>query len=544
MDSDGQRGDETVEPRGDAPGGTGREACYAGVDPDAPEPRSSGYRGFPPAKGRAAPGLDEQGRLRSGRLRGLTLNRAIWVLAWPIFIESLLNSMVGLTDTVLAAQLGADETDAIGGASYINWFIGLTAMAIGVGSTAIVSRAVGRGRTAVANAVVGQTILLQLVAGSIVAILIILGSGYIASALNMTEGATAAFESYMSIVALGVPMMGVMFGLIACARGAGDSLRPLLVMTVVNVVNIVVSFALVGTDLSRTRLVDGEPVSRVIVANPFGFDLGVQGIAIGTVAAHAVGAILMLAIMIRGKTGVRLIRRRLRPHWHTIRRLVRQALPNYLETFGLWFGNAFVLLLVGLIGSGALGSHIIAIRVEAFSFLPGFAMGTAAATLVGQYLGAGSVALARTAVLRCAFIAAAFMGTLGVLFLLFPRAIVGTLSSQEVHLENAPRLVMICGAVQIPFALAIVFRSAIRGAGDVRAAMVLTWTLTYAVRLPLVYALCGVAIPLGNGHSIANPFGFEPSLAALWLAMCIELVIRGAAYTVRFAQGAWATKKV
>ncbi|HRQ72723.1 MAG TPA: MATE family efflux transporter, partial [Phycisphaerales bacterium] len=111
-----------------------------------------------PAELERAPGLTNDGRLKTGRLAGLTMGGAIWVLCWPILVESFLNSLVGLTDTVLAAQLGTDETDAIGSAAYVMWFIGLIVMAIGVGSTALVSRAVGRGRLAVANAAVGQSV--------------------------------------------------------------------------------------------------------------------------------------------------------------------------------------------------------------------------------------------------------------------------------------------------------------------------------------------------------------------------------------------------
>jgi len=557
MQSDGQ------QPSGDAPGndrpdagaqrGPDREhhTPASPMDPNSFEPRSTGFLArmrraaaapLPTERARPA-GLTEDGRLKSGRLAGLTMNRAIWVLSWPILIDSLLHSLVGLTDTVLAAELGEPETDAIGGASYIAWFIGLTAMAIGVGSTALVSRAVGKGRMAVAHAAVGQTIIMQVVAGTVVGSLIALLAEELASALSMTPEAARAFRDYMWIIAAGVPLLGVQFGLIACARGAGDAKRPLMVMAIVNLVNILVSWSLVGRDLTRTRFVDGEARVVTLIENPFAYDMGVQGIALGTLIAQAVGATLMILLMAGGASGVRLKARRLRPHWHTIRRLIRLAVPNYLETFGLWFGNGIVLLMVGRLGAGALGAHIVAIRIEALSFTLGFAMGTAAATLVGQYLGAGSPRLAQQAVVRCAAIAGMVMGGLGLLFLIMPRTIVGLLTSQPAHIETAPRLVFICGLVQLPFALAIVFRAAIRGAGDVRAAMTMTWVLTYALRLPLVFLLSGVVIPLGE-HGLASPLGFEPSLTGVWIALCSELLIRGVAFTTRFFQGAWARKVV
>lgn len=489
-------------------------------------------------------GLTEDGRLKSGRLAGLTMGRAIWVLSWPILVESLLNSMVGLTDTVLAAGLGEAETDAIGGASYIGWFIGLTIMAIGVGSTALISRSVGKGRLAVANATVGQTMLLQVLSGSLVAVLIVAMLGPVGMILNLGGAQETAFKQYLGIVAAGVPMMGVLFGGIACVRGAGDSLRPLVVMLVVNVVNIAVSWSLVGTDLTRTAFVDGQQVTRVIVSNPFQFNLGVSGIALGTLVAHTVGAGLVVALLISGRSGVRLRRKRLRPHLLMLKRLVRLGLPNFAETFGMWIGNFLILLLVGLLGAGALGTHVVGIRIEAFSFLPGFAMGTAAATLAGQYLGAGSPVLAARAVWRCALIASVLMGLFGVAFVLWPREIVGLLSSQEAHLRTAPALVRICGFVQVPFAIAIVTRSALRGAGDVRMAMTLTWVATYGIRLPAAYLLSGVALMLPGGIVIPSLLGLEPSLARMWLAMCSELVLRCVLFLARFLHGGWTRARV
>ncbi|TVS08344.1 MAG: MATE family efflux transporter [Phycisphaerales bacterium] len=530
--------------RGAAPGETGRVAAN-------PYPES-GVR-IPPPPGRMRPGgLTEDGRLRNGRLAGKTMNGAILILSWPILIESLLSSLVGFVDTRLASGLGVGETDAIGAASYITWFFGLTVMALGIGATAVISRAVGRGRLAVANAAVGQTILLQIATGILVAACVIALAPSVASVMNLTGDARRAFVSYLSIVATGIPLMGVLYGSIACVRGAGDSIRPLLVMIVVNIVNITASFALSGVDIAATRFEDGEPVTKILIANPFPTELGVVGIALGTIIAHFVGMVLMIGVLINGVGGVRLIGRRLKLHTHTARRLVRLGLPNFIETLGLWLGNFAVVLMVGSMGAGALGTHIIAIRAEAFSFLPGFAMGAAAATLVGQYLGAGSVAMARAAVWRCALIACGLMGAFGAAFILFPVAIVSIFSEQPEHLASAPKLLVICGVVQIPFALSIVFRQAMRGAGDVRMAMMLTWATTYGVRLPLAFVFSGADLAFTrtvDGEFVrtvilVNPFRDEPTLTGLWYALCAELVVRGAVYTARFLQGGWAHKKV
>jgi len=533
---------------GPAIGGSGIAA------PEAIEPAE-------PRSARGGSGLNPDGSLRSGKLAGLTMTAAIWTLSWPIMAESSLQSLVGLTDTFLSAQLSEAATDAIGGASYILWFVGLVAMAISVGATALVSRAVGGSRLAVAHAATGQTMILAVVTGVMTGALVAAMAGPMSHVMNLTGAAAEGFRTYIRVCAIGVPALSVLAAGIACARGAGDSVRPLMAMVVVNIVNILASWAMSGVDLVRTRFVDGNPVSEILWQNPFGFRLRIGGIAWGTVIGEYVGAAIVLAILVRGSSVVRLKRHRLRPHWHTMRRLIAVGLPNFFETLGMWAGNFLIILMVGwltvtagagtgftadgnAVRGGLMGAHIVAIRIEAFSFLPGFAMGAAAATLAGQYLGAGSPDSARRAVKRCTLVTIVFMGVAGVAFVLAPRWIVSLITGQPTHLEQVPRLIFITGLVQIPFGISIVLRSALRGAGDAKVVMWLTWIATYAVRLPLAYACSGVDIPLPGGGILANPFHDSPSLWMLWAGLCGEIVIRSMMFGARYLHGGWLRARV
>lgn len=514
-----------------------------------------------------ARGLDDRGRLKSGRLKGLSMTMAIWVLSWPILIESALNALVGLTDTVLASQIGdgaggagplgvsaVDAVDAISAASFIMWFIGLTFMALGMGATTLISRSVGRGRMGVAGAAMAQSLVLSVVLAGLVGIVVAVSTLWIPSFMGLSEAGAKAFSHYMLFIAAGTPIAGALFCGAACLRGAGDNVRPLWAMIARNIINIAVSFALSGVDLP-------------FLVNPFSFDMGIVGIAIGTLAGDAAGCAVILYACLVGKSGVKLRLRRLRPHWHTIARLIRLGLPNYVESLGMWVGNFAIVFFVAHLAvkqtleavaqttpgqsAGLLGSHMWAIRIESLSFLPGFAMGIAAATLAGQYLGAGSPRHAIRGVLICAALAGTLMGALGVGMFVFAQPITNALTPVPEHREVVPTLLMICGVVQIPFALAIVFRQALRGVGDVRVVMVLTWFTTYGIRLPAAYLISGVRIPLPDllgGGELANPMGelmgWDPSLSRLWLALCAELVIRGLIFTIRFGQGTWTKIRV
>lgn len=506
-------------------------------------------------------GITPDGRLRSGSLAGLSLTAAVWALAWPVLVDSLLNSLVGLTDTVLAAGISEAATDAVGNAAYMMWFMGLVIIALDVGATALVSRSIGGGRFAVANAAVGQTMLMALAAGLFLGLLTWFATPFVGTLMGMEPPAQEAFRSYMSIMAFDVPCMCVLYAGIACLRGAGDTFGPMRVMIIVNIVNMIVSWGLAGIDLKHTYIEAGQPVTRILFENPSPFKLGIEGIALGTFTAHGVGAAIILISLIRGRAGLRLLRHRfLKPHWHTLRRIIRVGLPNFLETLGMWFGNFLVILIVGWLGAGLVGAHFVAIRIEAFSFQPGFALAIASATLAGQYLGAGSPRLARRAVLICTAGASLIMGLMGVLFMTMPRTLVGLLSSQPTHLEVTPDLLFITGMVQIPFAISIVFRQAMRGAGDVKVVMWITWITVYALRLPFAYAISGADVPVpewlasslgrlaepngSGGFIIPNPFPWDLGLRGLWIGLCLEILVRCALFAARFIQGGWTRARV
>lgn len=471
---------------------------------------------------------------------------SIWVLSWPILAESLLNWLVAAVDTVLGAGISEAAADALAGGGYVSWFMGLIGMSLGVGATALVSRSIGKGRQAVANAALGQTVVLSVVMGLATTALVWFIAPTLGELLELSEEAHGLLVEYLRVVALGVPALTVMASGIAACRGAGDSLRPLWIMVGVNAVNIGVSWVASGVDATVSTVgPDGAVVTRTVLANPFAFEMGVRGIAWGTVAAWVCGAVAVLALVIDGRSGVRLRAKRMRPHVHTMRRLVRIATPSFAETLGMWLGNFVVIMMVGWLAlPGLLGAHMVAVRIEAVSFLPGFSMAIAAATLAGQHLGARSPERAREAALRCTWVAAAIMGALGVLFLLFPEPITGLFTPQPTHLELTPRLIQIAGAIQIPFAAALVLRSVLRASGDAGVAMLITWGSTWLIRLPLVYALSGVDVPLGGGRVIENPFPFELGLVGVWYGLCGEIALRSVLFGARFAQGGWMRKKV
>ena len=204
--------------------------------------------------------------------------------------------------------------------------------------------------------------------------------------MELSPGADSFYRQYIGIVALSMPAAGLFMVTSMSLQGAGETLRPALAAIALNIVNAVVSAGL---------------------AHPDWGGLGVAGIAWGTAAAHYCGAILMIIIALRGTTDLRLPRRVGDEHQGMLRRFVKIGLPSFAEGISMWSVNIFILQFIATIGQrrgleeGLQGVHIVAVQWEAFSFLPGFAIGTAAGTLAGQYLGANDPKQARRAVWLC-----------------------------------------------------------------------------------------------------------------------------------------------
>ncbi len=440
--------------------------------------------------------------LRPGRsLPGLVAGLALWP-----FLEQVLSFLVGFVDTALAGRLSVEATNAVGAGAYVLWLIGMLHGAIGVGAAALVARHTGAGRRGDAVSAMAQALLLALVAGVGVGGLLWLSAPSLAWMTGLRGESADLCVIYLRVLALSGPFHAVLFVAAACLRAAGEMRQPFRVMVVVNLINAAASILFVAGP---------EPIGGH----------GITGLAVGTLLAWAAGAVWIVRILIRwigwtpGQTAG------LRPKRDLMRRIARIGLPNLGESIGLWAGNFAVLVMVGhLADRAAVGAHIVAIRIEALSFLPGVALGTAAATLAGQFLGAGDPVNARRAVWICFGYGAVFMGVMGAGFILLPELLVRLISNQQPILEAAPPLLFIVGWVQVGFAASLIFSGALRGVGDTRACMAITFGSTYLLRVPLVW---WIAVHLGHG------------LNGVWIALSVELMARGLFFLLRFLHGGW-----
>ncbi len=449
-----------------------------------------------------------------GHLKGLSVRRQVLVIAiWPL-LEQLLGFLVGFVDTAIAGRLSVAATEAIAVAAYTGWLLVLMFGAIGIGAAALVSRAIGGRHRRLANAALGQAVTCCLIMGLLLAVIVYIVAPWISALMNLTGESLRLATAYLRVIALAAPANGVLFVINACLRASGDTKTPFRTLAIVNIFNIVLS------------------CTFVFGPEPFGGH-GVKGIAAGTAVAWCVGMCLALRAVLRGKSPIRLRLPRLWPEPNTLRRILKISFPQFLDSLIMWTGNFSIASIVGYIGrteqTGALAAHVIVIRVEALSYLPGWALAVAAATLTGQYLGLGDKKRARQATGYCLFLAATAMGSMGVIFMMFPEPLVRLVTSEPRLLELTPQILRICGPAQIFFAAAMVLDQALRGAGDTRVATLIVGISTIFIRLPAAYF---VGVTLGGG------------VAGIWLAICSELALRAVITTGYYTTGRWARVKV
>lgn len=389
-----------------------------------------------------------------GRLAGRSLLGQVAVLAaWPL-LEQVLAFFVGLTDLLIAGRMagGADRVailDAMGLGGYVGWFFNILQGAVATGVMALVSRATGARDHRLANQGLGQGLWLGVLAGFGSLILLQTGIPWLIRWIGLGAAAADQANLYLRVLAISGPFSGAMFAVNAALRGSGDTRTPFLAMVVVNLVNMALSWAL------------------VFAPAPWGGH-GVAGIAAGTVGGWIAGLFTTVFLLGRGKeAGLHWARAALKPHAETMARILRVGAPQAMEIAGMWLIHAFgIRVIANLSSEGALGAHILAIRVESMSFLPGFAIATAAATLAGQYLGAGSPRMAARAVRVCWALAAGMMSLIGVLFVVARYQLIGWMApASGIHLHLAAPLLVVCAMAQPFFGTCIVLKTSMRGAG-------------------------------------------------------------------------------
>ncbi|MEK6260264.1 MAG: MATE family efflux transporter [Planctomycetota bacterium] len=443
------------------------------------------------------------------------LRRDLFWLALPVLAEQLLIFGIGFFDTLLSGQLGKTETSAIGLAAYVSWLGSVIFGVVGVGANAIVARHWGAGEFAEARRITARSLTLSFFVGALVFCLLRELASPFALLMRMDGEQHRIAVEYLRFDAWSQCFAAFTQIAAASLRGTGDMRTPLLVLTFTNVVNVIVASACMWG------------------WGPFP-EMGVTGIVTGTVTAQVCGACLMACLLFSGRARLHLRLAEFGFDMATTRRLTRVGGPAALAGIAKVSGHFAFLMVISRLSSGgfdgaAFAAHFVGVRIEALSYLPAEAFGIAAASLIGQALGAGDLDRARRAGREAVRQCVGYAGLMTWLFFLFAPEIYALMHRDPaVALVGVPAF-RLMALYQIPNAILIVYTCCLMGAGDTRFPLYCSLVGSVVVRVGLGY-LCGV-------HWNGGLFG-------AWIGMGADNILRSLLIAWRYHAGHWVHTKV
>ena len=445
----------------------------------------------------------------------------LW-LALPVLAEQLLTMLVGYTDWWLAGHYldGPAPKAAMGLMAYVLWLIPSLFSAVAIGATALVARFVGAGDLPAAARVTHQAILSGIVLAVIGTVAVMLGGPSFVRSMQLTGPAADLAIRYLVLLIPVIPAIMIEQVGIACLRGAGDTVSAFVAKSIVNVANIAISAAL------------------VVGWGPFP-ELGWDGLAIGTACGHGLGGVIILGVLCRGRAGLRLRAKWLRPDGALQRRLFRIGVPGGVDQLAILGCHLVFVAIINRMGTEAAAAHGLGITLESTAYLPGAAFQVAAATLAGQYLGAGDQRRAvRSAIVSC-LMGGGMMLAAGLVFFFGAETLTAFFTgdaNDPTAVATAPLMRIVAFAMP-SLALAMILSGALRGAGDTRWPLVITLLGFFGVRIPGAIWLGWTEIPLPLLDVTLTGWGL--GVEGAWYAMVIDVVLRSLLIVGRFWQGGW-----
>lgn len=453
-------------------------------------------------------------------------------LAWPALLQQMLHLTVNQTDRWLAGNalnLDPDKQLALQGAQttcfYLAWVVSCYGVLASVGASALVSRLVGARDIRGANLAFHQSMILAVVLGLLGGLPGLVWLDPLLGALQL-EGLSLEFaRDYLSVTLTLLPFQLLLSTAVASLAGVGDTRTGLWILAGTTLVNLPLAW-----------------IGFRGVGNWQG--LGFAGIAWGTGLSHALGTIAALALLWRGRSGLKVLPKLLKPDLPMLGRLLRVSLPAGADSLSLAAGQLLFLSVVNLLDDASKGAHGIALGWEALGYLSGAAFGVAATTLVGQNLGARQPAEATRCGLAAFGMGAVTMSLMGVLFFTNAQGMFRFFCPTEAQTPvvevGVPVLRLVAFSMPM-LASCIIFTSALRGAGDTRFPLLFTWVGFFGVRLPLAWWLSRETVQFLG----LPPFtGWNLGLFGCWLAMQIDINLRGVLFLARFLGGKWRRVRV
>jgi len=435
---------------------------------------------------------------------------AIFLLAVPMILEMSMESLFAIVDIFFVAKLGADSIAIVGLTESVMALIYAVAFGLAISATATVARRTGEKDEAGAARSAAHVIYLGVIVSLVISIIGIIFAPAILSVLGARPEILDEGSRFMRIMVGGNAAVLFIFLLNAIFRGAGDAAIAMRVLILANGLNMILS-----------------PLF-IFGVGPFP-ELGVIGAAVGTTIGRSCGVLFAASMLFRPGGRIHIDRKSWMIDSELLWRLIRLASTGVFQLLVATASWTALMPIMAGFGDVAIAGYVIALRVVMFALLPSLGLSNAAATMVGQNLGAGKPERSEAAVWKASAFNAIVYLVIGSLFWLFSHPIIGFFTTEAEVLTYGTQALHIIAYGFVFYGFGMVLETAFNGAGD-------TWTPTYlnffifwVLEIPLAYLLA---------------YKFQMGPGGVFWAITIAFSVLAVASGLLFRRGKWKLKKV
>ena len=436
------------------------------------------------------------------------VKRALGLLAIPMMLEMSMEAVFAVVDIIFVSRLGTDAVAAVGITEALITVLYAVAIGLGMGVTAMVSRRIGAKDADAAAKVTGQAIWIGAVLAAVIGVLGVAFAADLLAIMGASPSVVETGSGFTAVLLGGSASILFLFLINAAFRGAGDAPVALRALTLANAINIALDPCL------------------IFGLGPFP-ELGVTGAAVATTIGRGTGVAYLAYHLFSDRGRLRLNAHHFRIAPPLIGRILLISIGGvgqFLVATSSWIA---IMRIVAVYGSAPIAAYTISLRLIEFALLPAWGLGNAAATLVGQNLGAGLPDRAERSVWQAARYNILFMSVLGAALLVFAPLIVRGFSDDPEILRYGSNCLRILGLGYPAYAAGMILIQALNGAGDTRTPTVMNLVCFWLLQIPLAYWL-------------ATSLGLGPN--GVFAAIVVSETLLTALAVIMFRRGRWRTQ--
>jgi putative MATE family efflux protein len=400
----------------------------------------------------------------------ISIDRAIFLLAVPMVLEMAMESLFGIVDIFWVAHLGADATATVGITEGMLTMIFAVAIGMSMGATAVVARRTGEHDPDGAAQAAVQSVILGVICSALIFAFCFPFAPRLLALMGASPSILHVGSTYSRIMMSGSGIILMLFLINAIFRGAGDAAVAMRVLWLANFINLC---------LDPCFILGLGPFPR----------LGVTGASVSTTIGRSVGILFQIFLLWRGRSRIQLRRSHLRINIKVMTNILRIAGNGVLQFMVATASWVLIVRLIQSFGSAATAGYTVAIRIVIFSILPSWGLGSAAATLVGQNLGAKQPDRAEQAVWRAGFFNMIFLGSVSLIFLSLAPHLIGIFSRDPAVIHVGATCLRIISLCYLLYAYGMIVVQAFNGAGDTLTPTMINLVCFWIIQLPLAYFL-------------------------------------------------------